>query len=317
MVRYAVKDLHALLLWIEHMVAYTYSQERFRLGDNALLTAKETEPMAEQADCIRKHCQCLELPTEALGICDEFKTRLQQGAMTLGECRGYLLSLRRMLTDTLGNRIFMYIPGTVSKYARGYKQPTALTIPRSFFALPTMLLDAHSLAVEPFGLKVFQKFEKARFDAEQVSLCLVAGASTAAVFHMMRVVEWGVRALGADLRLRRVHDILKPKPGGSLKVPKVRLVPIENCTWEKIQGQLRGKVDKRLEKLRPGPAKDRKSVYYNSILEDFNGFRGAWRNHVMHTRFECKHGEEFHILPHVERFMKSLADGCPVAASSA
>ena len=314
-IRYAVKNLHALLLWIDHMVNFTYSQENVRYWDAALLTAQEKQTVAGQIACVRKHFQTLELE-DAFGICDEFKIKLDYQNLNLGECRGYLLSLRRILTDTLEKRVFMYVPAGVSKYARGYQGP-ATQAPQSFFALTTMIMDSHSLAAQPFGSKVFNTFESARFDSEQVALCLVAGASTAAVFHMMRVVEWGVRALGKDLGLRKIKDVMKPKPGGSLKTPKIKLTPIENATWEKIRDQLRGKVDKRLSKLRPGPAKDRKSAYYGSLLEDFNGFKDAWRNHVMHSRFECKNGDELRVMAHVDRFMKSLAEGCPVTAPSA
>ncbi len=106
----------------------------------------------------------------------------------------------------------MYVPASVSKYARGYQGP-ATQAPQSFFALTTMMMDSHSLAAQPFGLKVFNAFDKARFDAEQTALCLVAGAPTAAVFHMMRVVEWGVRALGADLGLRKIKRSFEAQAG--------------------------------------------------------------------------------------------------------
>ncbi len=42
-IRYAVKDLHALLLWIDHMVNFTYSQENIRYWDAALLTTRRNK----------------------------------------------------------------------------------------------------------------------------------------------------------------------------------------------------------------------------------------------------------------------------------
>jgi hypothetical protein len=304
MVRYAVRDLHALLLWIDQMVSHTYSQERLRFGNDAHLTAEEKEWVVSQLACIKKHIQSLEVVDA--GISDELKIKLQHENLNLGECRGSLLALRRLLKDALEKRVFMYVPLSVAKYAHPYQAPDTQA-PQSFFTVSSMLLDSGSLAMKPFGQKVFDAFEDARFDAEQVSLCLIAGASTAAVFHLMRVVEFGVRALGAALGLRRVKDILKPKPGGKLKTPVTRFTPIENVTWEKLHGQLRSKVDVRLSKLRPGPVKDQKSAYYGSILEDFHGFKDAWRNHVMHTRLTCNEKEASRVLSHVERFMQAIA----------
>src|SRR5579859_1671308 len=106
MIRYAVRDLHGLLLWTEHMIGFTYSQENFRFGDAAFLTVKEKELVAQQVTCIRKHFQSLEVQ-DAFGVCDEFGIKLKHENVNLGECRGYLLSLRRMLTDSLEKRVFM------------------------------------------------------------------------------------------------------------------------------------------------------------------------------------------------------------------
>ena len=308
MIRYAVGDLHCLLLWIERMVLHTHREERTRFGIYAALNEDERKTVANQISCIRKQLASLE-STDSLAACDGFTDSLnsqRSSPMTLGECRGQLVGLREMLTDALRKRFFMYVPIRVAQFAKSNQAPVTIPAP-----------SINPLSIRPLGDEVYEKFKDARFDAQQFALCIVAGASTAAVFHMMRVVEWGVRALGKDLGLRKIKDVYKPKPGGSLKTPKVKLTPIENATWEKIQGQLRNKVDKRLSRLRPGPAKDRKSAYYSSILEDFNGFKDAWRNHVMHTRLQCKDGEELRVLSYVDRFMKSLAEGCPVTARRA
>lgn len=290
MMRYGVHDLHALLLWIDHMCNYTYGQENQRSGVDAQLNAGETLTVRLQLRCIQKHMVQLELH-EALGACNELGISLEQHP-SLGECRGQLLSLRRMLTDALTSRIFMYIPQAVSKYANS--QQTPITDIRKAD------LVTNPLAGQPFGIKVFTAFKDARKDAQQIALCLVAGASTAAVFHMMRVVEHGVRELGRELGLRKIKEVSK--------TGKVKLVPIENVTWDRLHVQIRGKIDRRLSKLRPGPAKDRKEAYYSSLLHDFQGFKEAWRNHVMHSRAHYGPDEAENVMSHVERFMKAVAE---------
>ncbi|HLK64634.1 MAG TPA: hypothetical protein VKU19_14415 [Bryobacteraceae bacterium] len=167
---------------------------------------------------------------------------------------------------------------------------------------------SRDLSVKPFGQEVHDKFITARYDSEETALCIVAGASTAAVFHMMRVTEIGVKQLGKHMGLSRVKEVQHPKPGGLLKKPKIRFTPIENCVWEKIQDQLRLKIESRLKGLRPGPSKDKKTSQYGSILADFQGFKIAWRNHVMHGRREFSEPEAFQVLGHVGRFMMSISE---------
>lgn len=307
MMRYAIRDLHTLLLWIDHMANFTTSQESYRLGTDAFLNASEKKTVASQIDCIRKHLLFLEVP-DALSVCDEFKLKLTHEEMNLGECRGYLLSLRRMLTDAMEKRVFMYVPLKVSKYARSHQGPTT-QVPMVFFAASSVLHESNPLSKKPLGDKVYDVFPDARFDAEQFALCMMAGASTAAVFHLMRVVEWGIRKLGHDLGVRKIKEVTQPKPWNKLKKPLVKMVPIENQTWDKIHGYLRAKVDAKMRGLRPGPTKDAKQSFYSALLHDFHGFKDAWRNHVMHTIEEYGEDDALKVLPHVERFMQAMASG--------
>jgi hypothetical protein len=306
LIRYAVRDLYTLLLWMEHTIAWTHGQEQHRQGEAALLSATERNSINNQMGCIAKHSSQLELPPTK-GACDELIARLK-GNITLGECRGQLIGIRRMLKEALQERTFMYVPVHLSRYVNKSQFPTVVTSQLGYgkdtVHMTGEWFDPDS-PVKPFGEKVFAVFPNAQYDAEHAALCLAAGAATAAVFHMMRVVEWGVRALGQHIGLRKVKDVLKPKPG--YKKERVRLVPIENCTWEKMECQIRKKVDSRLSKLRPGPAKDEKQIFYSSILTAFHGFRGEWRNHVMHTRIEIAEGDDLKVMSHVERFMAQLA----------
>jgi len=222
-----------------------------------------------------------------------------------------------MLIAALQNRLFMYIPTHLSKYVNKSQHPTVLTSQLGMYGIEETSSDVihttpewfdPNAPVKPFGEEVFDVFENARYDAEQGALCIATGTSTAAVFHLMRVAEWGVRALGKELGLTRVKEVVKPKPGGKLQKPVTKYVPIQNCVWEKIENQLRLKSDAKLNKLRPGPAKDKKQQFYGSVLTDFHGFKLEWRNHVMHTRGTYEETDALRALTHVERFMRSLAE---------
>ena len=77
----------------------------------------------------------------------------------------------------------------------------------------------------PFGDEVASHFSPANGDIGDAAYCLLLGRGTATVFHLMRVMEVGLRALGASL----------DDPG---------LDPKTNPTWERILA--RG--DKELQK---------------------------------------------------------------------
>src|SRR5437588_7499290 len=51
----------------------------------------------------------------------------------------------------------------------------------------------------PFGQKVFDQFPSAIDDAVEASNCLALERNTAVVFHVMRVMEAGLKVLAAEL----------------------------------------------------------------------------------------------------------------------
>jgi hypothetical protein len=205
----------------------------------------------------------------------------------------------------------------LAKYVNKAQHPTVVTSQLSMYGIDETSSDVMHVTpewfdpnapVKPFGERVFDVFADARYDAEHAALCIATGASTAAVFHLMRVAEWGVRALGKALGLTRIKEVLNPKPGSKQQRRRIKYVPIENCVWEKIQDHLRKKSEAKLNRLRPGPAKDRLQQFYGSVLTDFHGFRLEWRNHVMHTRGTYEESDALRALAHVERFVRVLAE---------
>jgi hypothetical protein len=152
-----------------------------------------------------------------------------------------------------------------------------------------------------FGPVVAERFPSANVDIRAAGNCLAVGCSTAAVFHLMRVVEHGLRALGAHLGVRRMISF---KKRGS---PDKQYTPLSYSQWEKIINGLHKRVEKRLTKLRPGPAKQRWQEFYPPILLDINAIREAWRNHVMHSRQDYLEQDAEAIRVRVEAIMRTLA----------
>jgi len=117
-----------------------------------------------------------------------------------------------------------------------------------------------------FGVEVYQAFRSARFDVEDGGNCLAVGCDTAAVFHFMRVAEYGLRALAHDRRIR---------------IPRNR--PIDLATWDDIIKEL----EKAEEAIRNYPAtlaREAQFDFYHGAMMEFKRFKNKFRNQVMHAR---------------------------------
>ena len=150
------------------------------------------------------------------------------------------------------------------------------------------------------GESVVAAFPSASPDIREAGNCLAAECNTAAVFHLMRAVEWGLRALCVDLGVRRI--VIRTR---NPKKVKYRL--IEYSEWETILNQLQGRVDAKLKRVKRGRVKQLYQEFYYPALQDIRGIRDAWRNHTMHTRSEYTAQDADAILEHVKRLMVNLA----------
>ncbi len=80
---------------------------------------------------------------------------------------------------------------------------------------------------KPFGDSVDAAFPSARSDIREGANCIATDRYTAAVFHLMRTVEWGLRALCAEVGLRQVAQ----KKGRSH-------IPLQWAEWGLLLDQL-------------------------------------------------------------------------------
>jgi hypothetical protein len=149
-----------------------------------------------------------------------------------------------------------------------------------------------------FGLSATGPFPSASIDFQDACSCIAFGMWTAAVFHLMRIVEYGLRAFAADVGL---SDVL-------MNQLKAKTVPIAYAEWDRILTQLPEKVKAKIDAMPRGEEKQRAQEFYYPALEEFNGFKDAWRNHVTHTRKVYIREDAIQVLSHVKRFLNSLVD---------
>jgi hypothetical protein len=148
-----------------------------------------------------------------------------------------------------------------------------------------------------FGFEFEQRFQTAgAFEVDESAKCLALGRSTASVFHSMRVMEVGIRAVA---RCLGIPDPLKPAERNWGTVLKAIKDGIEG----KWSGSQRMSGD---------------GALFEQIHASLDAVRNPWRNATMHVENKYTDDEAEHIFVAVKGFMKKLSsrmdeDGLPLA----
>ena len=119
--------------------------------------------------------------------------------------------------------------------------------------------------------------------------CYLVDENTAAIFHMMRVAEIGLRAIAKERRI---------------KLPKGH--HIDWADWNDLLQELHKKVELLANKKR-GPARDAALAFYRGAMGHFEAFKDEYRNNVMHARKQYDEIKALSVLRHVREFMLILA----------
>jgi hypothetical protein len=156
---------------------------------------------------------------------------------------------------------------------------------RSYFDLrpeQTALYEA----VAPFGEEVGKAFPSAAGDIEEAAKCIALDRGTAGVFHLMRVIELGLRTLGKSLN----DSTLDPKT---------------NPTWERIlhkcDTQLGLEYKKRCDEWRKDGA------FYSEATANLRAVKDAWRNPTLHIERSYDPERALEVFQAVKGFMRHLA----------
>jgi HEPN domain-containing protein len=152
-----------------------------------------------------------------------------------------------------------------------------------FMTIPSKLAGYFSpIAGEPlFGREVLFKFQSAFQDINEAGRCLACGRNTACVFHLMRVVEIGLRAVAQKLRvpfsyswgsyLRKIEEKIKQKS------------KTKGICWKKDE------------------------PFFAEAAAHLLSVKVAWRNPTMHVERDYTSEEAEEVFTSVKSFMKVLA----------
>jgi hypothetical protein len=217
-------------------------------------------------------CMKLKL-TESHGRCMSLSNRAleqtQVPRLTYDEIKIELTGLTLSITSEMNGIQFAYIPEDKSKF-----------------------FDKNDL----FGDAVSGALPEAAFDIKEAGNCIAADLNTAAIFHLMRVSEYGMRALAKLVQVPIADRDLEYKEW--------------NPIIEQIEAALREKG-----KNPPGTAKDKAEdrEFYSGLATDLRAFKDVFRNNVMHTRGNYNAKEAEGVYDRVHDFMTRLATRVPLS----
>ena len=133
------------------------------------------------------------------------------------------------------------------------------------------------------GELVAEKFPYAVPDIIEAGNCYALDRPTACVFHLMRVIPYGMEALAKLLKVRYTK-------------------PIECLEWNGIIEPINKAVGE-LQKLPKSSKKFRDQHYYSEIVQHLYFCKDAWRNHVSHAREPYDMPQARSVLDHVSLIM--------------
>lgn len=160
---------------------------------------------------------------------------------------------------------------------------------RAFFFIPPERMKYWPKQSEPFafGKDVASNFPSATFDANSAAFGVATTLGTAAVFHLMRVLEIGLSVLGKQFGVSLAHTNWAP-------------------AIEQIESKIRDMHKDPTWKAMPDCKEQQE--FYAQAASHFAILKDAWRNYTMHARGKYTEDEAEQMFLSVKAFMQKLAE---------
>ncbi len=135
-----------------------------------------------------------------------------------------------------------------------------------------------------FGPEVTKAFPSATDDIRNAGTCFALEQWDASVFHLMRVLERGLRVMAIKFT-----------------------VSFQNATWNTIIQD----IETSIGGINPSFGADwrEQRTFYSEAARHFRFLKDAWRNHIMHLGDAYDEGRALSVLTHVHELMQTLAKG--------
>jgi hypothetical protein len=158
-----------------------------------------------------------------------------------------------------------------------------LTSPR-FYMIPADRSIYYEKPQQAFGQVACDYYSDAKRDIEGAGRCFALDQWTACVFHLMRVLEHGLRDLNQRLGL----------PDGDQE------------NWKNILDRA-VKAITAMEQLPKTHQRDDDIHFYSHAASNFRLFKDAWRNYVSHSHTDYDEREAIQVWNSVSQFMNEMA----------
>lgn len=273
------------LLEVLQLYAHRFIKLLENLQNMENCCASGVEPfdiLGELLQYIEVDCLHLNLPhahKQLLKIHTSYFVGEQLQRRDLGELKVLLSELHNRILEDLEEAVFFQIetPLVMGYFKKALDDNESVLIPKA--------------PVDIFGETAVKAFPKAELDYEEACKCIVAGRATAAIFHLMRVAEHGLRALSKRLKITVTHS--------------GRPYPLELADWETALTAIKNKIVA-IRQLPKGTKKQTQLELYSDAADHCVFMKDIWRNNVSHTRRPYKPSEAQAALERVRDFMDFL-----------
>src|SRR5262245_49066444 len=147
--------------------------------------------------------------------------------------------------------------------------------------LESKFAQYHATTAPLFGDTVFKLFPSISDEISASGRCLAFGCGTAAAFHLMRVMEVGLRAVGRSLGIT------------------------DGKNWGDYLSRLNARISQNKAKRPRGWTND--EPFFEDIIGDLTAVKTAWRNPTIHTVKPFDQNQAEILFVAVRSFMQRLA----------
>jgi HEPN domain-containing protein len=142
-----------------------------------------------------------------------------------------------------------------------------------------------------FGSDVATKFSSLTYDIAEAGKCLALERSTASVFHSVRCLEAGIRALS------RCLGIPDPTHGSER-------------TWGRLLETLKAAIDEKWPPKNLSARSSQDGRLFERAYAALAAMMNPWRNETMHLAEKYTESEARHIFEVIKGFMGVVASRC-------
>jgi len=231
---------------------------------NRELSAKARELILSNLQAALTICAEVNLPVTVKGLQWASK-QLEPETVTYGKAGEVYRELGRLIQYELSSIRFLYVPPD-----------------RALYYQKRIKADGDKTKHSLLSDKAKKKFAQSIEDAEEAANCIALGRYTAAVFHMMRIMERGVQRLGKKLQLT---------------------ISVEEKDWGLISNHINGALKKLPNST---PQEKRVHARYSKAAVYLDNVREAWRNPTMHPKETYTEEEAENVFRFVKQYMDYL-----------